>query len=172
MLSRAYFIRNDNVCHNWLEGLAGKCIAQRIVSHETTFCPAGKSRLIPLVRHPSERKWRTWTAYTGLYLQIHYMSAWWGQRTLIIWPMTGSGNAIFMWHKIYFFHKKSYLLHQHQTATNWHKIGIEGLNCGIIEAFDNDFPTVLYFWILPEIYKKYMKMFCCFHNYENEQKKK
>ena len=27
------------------------------------------------IRHPSERKWRTWTAYTGLYLPIHYMSA-------------------------------------------------------------------------------------------------
>ena len=60
-----------------------------------------------------------------------------------------------MWHKIYFFHKKPHLLHQHQTAaTNGHEIGIVGLNGGLTEALKIDFPTALYFWILQEIYSK------------------
>ena len=68
--------------------------------------------------------------------------------------MSLESRAICMWHKIYFFHKKPHLLQQHQTATNGHKIGIVGLNCGVTEAFENDFPMALYFWILQEIYKK------------------
>ena len=59
--------------------------------------------------------------------------------------------------KSIFFHKKPHLLHQHQTATNGHKIGIVGLNGGLTEALEIDFPTALYFWILQEIH---MKMFC------------